>query len=463
MKKISHPLFLLLALGLIVGAFIKPAQAYASPLRVDVTNDAATLDFPNTITFKATIQSSTDIASIVLEYGTEQLTCGNVVAKAFPDVSPGKTANVEWTWDMRQSASLPPGATLWWHWRVTDTSGAESVTEKKTVIWLDDQFTWQTITDGYVNIHWYTNTRNSFTQSEVDDMMKAANDSLQRNEKSAGLKPDAPIHIYVYENNNDMKESILYEAQWTGGQAQPSYSLIIVGTSRQEIRGTIIHELTHVLIGHLTFSCLGDVPTWLNEGLAVYSEDSLSPFMADPLNQAIKNNKLLSLRLLGGNFSEDYDTAILSYAESYSVVKFMVETYGQEKMNATLVTLRDGTSVDDALIKVYGFDLDGLEDEWRKAINADPLPVSAQPTALATPTYVPTIVPVSGAPLAVTPTPNAIPTSSFNGNPTSPLTGGGGPPIMLTLTLIGCCCLLLIILGITALGFILRAQNRKGG
>jgi hypothetical protein len=40
-------------------------------------------------------------------------------------------------------------------------------------------------------------------------------------------------------------------------------------------RTHVIHELTHVLVGHYAFSCIGSVPTWLNEGLAMYSEGEL--------------------------------------------------------------------------------------------------------------------------------------------------------------------------------------------
>ena len=35
---------------------------------------------------------------------------GEVIAKAFPQFTPGKTVEAEWTWEMRQSGSLPPGA-----------------------------------------------------------------------------------------------------------------------------------------------------------------------------------------------------------------------------------------------------------------------------------------------------------------------------------------------------------------
>jgi hypothetical protein len=119
--------------------------------------------------------------------------------------------------------------------------------------------------------------------------------------------------------------------------------------------------------------------------------------------------------------------------------------------------------VDEALVAVYGFDVDGLEDAWRESIEATPRPVSAQPTAQPTPTFVPTIVPVSGAPLAVTPTPFVVPTSSSaDGAPIAPAISLSGPPIALTIALLCFCCVFGLLIGIIVLGVVL-AQRRKGG
>jgi hypothetical protein len=117
--------------------------AFASPA-AGATNDEVSFHFPESATFHATLTSDTQIASVVLEYGDKQQTCGDVIAKAFPQFTPGKTVDAEWTWEMRQSGSLPPGAQLWWRWRVTDANGVETVTETKTAIWLDDVHKWQT-------------------------------------------------------------------------------------------------------------------------------------------------------------------------------------------------------------------------------------------------------------------------------------------------------------------------------
>lgn len=435
-------------------------SAFASP-PATVTNNQILLNFPESATFRATLASDAEITSVVLEYGNEQQTCGEVIAKAFPQFTPGQTIDVEWTWEMRQSGSLPPGAQLWWRWRVTDAQGQETLSETQTATWLDDVHNWQTLNHGdFIRLHWYEGS-----QAFAADLANAAYDGLVFNETQSGLKADAPIDLYIYADTYDLQEAILYEPSWTGGQAFPDQDIVILGISQYELewgRDAIVHELTHVLVGHLTFSCLGDVPTWLNEGLAVYSEGGLDPASQQQLEDAIRDDTLLTVRSLSGGFSEVADKAYLSYSQSYSVAKFLIETYGQEKMTSLLVSLRDGLTTDEALMQTYGFNVEGLEDAWRMSIGAQPHPVAAQPTAQPTPTFVPTIIPVGGVVAVQQMTPTAIPTSSFGGQPTE-TPARTAPPLSLTLILLALCCIFLALIGIVVLGFIVRSQNRKGG
>lgn len=435
-----------------------PLTAVSAHAPLAISINEAILNFPESITFRATIQSDQPINAVVLEYGTQQLTCGQVVAKAFPSFTPDKTVNVEWTWDMRQSGSLPPGTTIWWHWRYRDAAGNEAVSEDQTVTWLDHIHPWQTLSEGQIRLHWY-NQSESFAR----DLLSAAQKGLERNASQAGLIPDAPIDLYIYASTDDMRQAVLYEPSWTGGMAFPEHNIVILGISATDLdwgRNAIVHELTHVLVGHLTFSCLGDVPTWLNEGLAVFSEGDLDPYSQNQLEKAIQSNTLLSVRSLSGSFSEVADKANLSYSQSYSIVKFLIETYGQEKMTQLLIALRDGATIDDALRQIYGFDVDGLEDAWRAAIHAQPRAATPQPTIQPTPTWVPTIAPISGIPPALTPTPYSIPTSSFQEVP--PQAPPSGPPIALTLMLLAVCCVMGLLFGVIALGVFLALQKNKG-
>ena len=454
MRKFVPALIFSMSLLMITSAFASSAPS--------VTDSEIILNFPESATFRATLTSDAEITSVVLEYGNKQQTCGEVIAKAFPQFSPGTSVEAEWTWEMRQSGSLPPGAQLWWRWRITDANGQETVSETHTATWLDDQHDWQTMNNGdFLRLHWYEGD-----QSFAIDLAKAAYAGLTFNETQAGLKAETPIDIYVYADTNDLKEAILYEPSWTGGQAFPDQDIVILGISQSDLdwgRDAIVHELTHVLVGDLTFSCLGDVPTWLNEGLAVYSEGELDPASQRQLDEAIRDDTLLTIRSLSSGFSEVADKAYLSYSQSYSVTRFLVETHGQDKMTALLLALRDGLTTDEALLQTYGFDIDGLEAAWRGAIGAPPRPEAAQPTAQPIPTFVPTIIPVGGvaAPVFQT-TPTAVPTSSFGGQP-SETPVRTGPPLALTMILLGMCCIFVILIGVVVLGFVVRSQNRKEG
>lgn len=426
-----------------------------------VTDNEVIFNFPDSAAFHATITSGSEIRSIVLEYGNEQETCGEVIAKAFPQFTPGTTVNVEWTWEMRQSGSLPPGAQLWWRWRLVDADGQETVSETKTAIWLDDVHDWRRINDGLINLHWYRGD-----EAFARDLLSAAQNGLEFNETHSGLTADAPIDIYIFANTNDLRDAILYEPSWTGGQAFPDQDIVILGISGSDLdwgRDAIVHELTHVLVGHLTFTCLGDVPTWLNEGLAVYSEGELDPNSQAQLDGAIQNNTLLSVRSLSSGFSEVPDKAYLSYSQSYSVVKYLIEAHGQEKITALLTSLRDGLTIDEALLENYGFNVEGLEDRWRESIGARPRTVSPQPTAQPTPTFVPTIVPVSVLQITGQSTPTAIPTSSFATQSPDDNPARTGPPLSLTLILLGFCCLFVLLIGVVVLGFVVRRDNIAGG
>ncbi len=107
------------------------------------------------------------------------------------------------------------------------------------------------------------------------------------------------------------------------------------------------------------------MPTWLGEGLAVYTEGVLEASDAAYLERAIANESLISVQSLASPFSAYALEASLSYAQSYSVVEFLISNYGQGKMLGLLNTFREGSSYDEALEKVYDFDMDDLDTLWR--------------------------------------------------------------------------------------------------
>jgi hypothetical protein len=377
-------LLIVAALGLFCTG-VQPARAQGT---ITVSNDQPKIEFPDRLTFQADFKSDQPIEKVVLEYGVDQWTCGTVIAKAFPDITPGKDVSAAWTWEMKQSGSQPPGSKIWWRWRLTDQQGQETVTNRKETVWLDDQHDWQTASGDNINLHWY-DSKAAFG----DELHQSAVKSLEDLAAVTGLRTTKPIDLYIYANTADMRDAVLYEPGWTGGLAYADHNIVIIGISPDQMewgKRTEAHELTHVLVGQLTFSCLSDIPTWLQEGLAVYGEGGPDEPSRKLFDQAVKDNTLLPVRSLSGGFSEDPTKADVSYSQSYSLVNFLIDKYKQAKMIDLLDTLRGGSTVDEALQKVYGFDVEGFEDAWRAAIGA---PARSGDRAKPTPTRVPTEVP----------------------------------------------------------------------
>ena len=106
----------------------------------------------------------------------------------------------------------------------------------------------------------------------------------------------------------------------------------------------------------------------MSEGLATYAEGPLLSYQRDALNRAIRSNELISVRSLSSSFPAGHSEANLSYAQSYSLVKFQVDTYGWKKMRMLLDVFGDGSTPDKALKEVYDFDREGLDRRWRRYV-----------------------------------------------------------------------------------------------
>jgi len=471
----SRILIFILLLMLLAGQAGQATPA-AAQSNIQVVSDTASLAFPDSLLFSAEFQGATNITAVMLEYGVNQLTCGTVNAEAFPQVTSGKDVKVSWTWQMLESGSLPPGTTVWWHWQVTGAGGAQFTSPTKTILWLDNVHPWKVITGGNINLHYY-NGDASFGQQLHD----AAAQALLRLSQDVGVTSDSPVDIYIYATSTDLQDAILFAPTWVGGQAFPENNIVIIGIPPDQLdwgKSTEAHELTHVLVGHLTFSCLGFIPTWLNEGLAMYGQGGVQPTEQAQFDQARAANQLPSLRSLTGEFSAEATRATLSYTEAFSVVNFMIKTYGRDKMTALLLDLKDGQTMDQALQAVYAFNTDGLENAWRKAIGATPLAApSSQPTPVPTPTEIPTFVPISAASVAAAaistpqpapaqpaavpttfPTPTA-PSGAPPGTANPPGLNLGGLTTVLEVAL--ACLVIVVLLAGLVIFLIVRGRNRS--
>jgi hypothetical protein len=334
---------------------------------ITVTANTYEYSFSKKIVFRLVAESSSEINAITLTYriGDEPVT-----NRAYPEFSSAKRVEAEYVWRL-QRGEIPPGSDIEYSWRIEDAAGNTLKTEPITFTYMDDRFTWQSLTEGKIILYWY-NADQAFGRRLLD----SAVDSLARLEENIGVELEKPVKIIVYQSKADMQEALVSKGRIfeeriiTLGTVVAPDIMLLHGTHSQVDR-TIAHELTHVVVGLATENPYAKIPAWLNEGLAMYNEGELRKDNAEALKRGIRENRLLSVRSLT-SVTGNPDEINLFYGEVYSIIEFLLKTYGKEKMSELLKVFKEGRLPDDALMEVYDFDQDELDTLWRESIGAPP-------------------------------------------------------------------------------------------
>lgn len=347
--------------------------------------------FPNSLRFTLSAESDAPItrATVYYRVGDEAIT-----SFAPARVKPGRRIEAEHVVDLRRFYE-PPGVEIRYRWRLEDEVGRAHSTDWQSFVLDDPRFQWQTTRVENVELKWY---RGGDAFGEA--LREPARRVLERLRADAGVEIGRTLKVYVYGSEADFRSaSGPGTHEWAGGSAFTRDGVVLIlapPNALEYARRTVAHELTHVVVYQSTRNPYGGLPTWLEEGLAMRSEGDLQPSFRRALDAAIKEDRLISVWALSSSFPTDADQAELSYAQSYSLVEFVVERYGQAGMSRLLAEFREGATFDDALRAALGVDTYGLDDQWRASLGLRPLAPVAAATA----------VPVEGAPLAAeVPTP----------------------------------------------------------
>jgi len=338
-------------------------QAQGEPT---ILGSSAQAEFPSRFSFSLSAESNVNITDIRLHYIVDRTGFARVTSEVYIEFVPDTLVDVEWALDMRKTGGLPPGSSINYWWTVRDDSGGRVETSPERVQFDDTRYPWRSLTENSVTLHWYEGD-----ESFAHELMTTTQQALIRLGENTGAHPEKSINIYIYADAQDLQGAMIYPQEWTGGVAFTRYDTVAIGitpASLQWGKRAIAHELTHLVIHQMTLNPYGGLPTWLDEGLAMSTEGELSPQFVSHLAAAVAENGLISVRSLSSPFSAYAGEATLAYAQSYSLVQFLIDNYGQSKMLELLLTFRQGSGYDTALGKVYGFDMDGLNILWREHV-----------------------------------------------------------------------------------------------
>ena len=362
----------LVILTLLMLLVFSPVKAESD---ISVLDSSVTMDFPYSLAFNLEVESNADIVDARLHYQVDMMNYAQVVSEGWAEFTPATRVETSWVWDMRK-ASLPPGAKVTYWWTIKDADGDEFQTLPKVFCFEDDRYQWQSLTDGEITILWY-NGDGEF----ASELMDACQEGLARLTQEFGAYLERPVTVYVYASSQELQGAMIFPQEWTGGVAFTEFGIIAIGISPDSIdwgKGALVHELTHLVVHQIVFSPYGLLPVWLDEGLAMYNEGELSPQLRSRLEEAISGGNLLSVRSLCSPFSADPEKAYLSYAESYSLVEYLLDNYSGDNMLDLLTLIKQGSTYDEALIEAYGFDVAGLDTRWRESLVTSPVIVVSE-------------------------------------------------------------------------------------
>jgi hypothetical protein len=114
---------------------------------------------------------------------------------------------------------------------------------------------------------------------------------------------------------------------------------------------TIVHELTHAIQGEIN----PVASFWMIEGVAMY-EAGMFEGVRETVSQGIQENKIPPLASLDTLDEEGFEQAG-GYAYGYTVVEFVVQTYGKDILAEWVKTPRDYE-------RVFGVTAESFEKQW---------------------------------------------------------------------------------------------------
>jgi Peptidase MA superfamily len=371
-------LVLLSASGLPYG----PPKASAD---IEIRSQAAQNLFPDGIRFSVFMASDAEITDVRLRY---RILPGDVISSVQSSCTGGNSCNVV-VGSTQQSYMVPGAEVLYW-WEISDSSGAQVTTEQQMVVYEDTRFEWQSVSGSDITVYYYFGDEES-----QQTVLRIAQETIERFERIERTTVDFPIKVWVYRTSGEMAPAVA--SRLGSGPNSSVRTLGEVGAADTALvsRDTdflniVRHELTHIVTNAATEHHLADLPTWINEGLSTYAQSSLLPNESDALDLAIRRDRVLPITSLGTAARGNAGDVSIFYAESGSIIAFMIDVLGEEKFANFLDALATDT-VDGALQTVYSFDTLGLENAWRMAVGLPEVEAGASTGSSAEP--VPTLVP----------------------------------------------------------------------
>ena len=197
-----------------------------------------------------------------------------------------------------------------------------------------------------------------------------AHDALETLSALYGYRPDEAVLVELFSVHDDFAVRTIGLRGFVGALGACFGRVVTMDSPTARPPGTfswestLWHEMAHVITLQMSNN---RVPRWLSEGLSVFEErrarpewgrESLLTFV-----QAYSAGELIPLATLNDAFA-NAETINLAYYQASVVVDHLVEAYGEPALHDLLRAYGDGLESEEAIERVYGVSMDGLQDSF---------------------------------------------------------------------------------------------------
>jgi len=356
-------LFLTLSLVLIASLAVtwlsaaSTADAAPPGWSVDVVSDTTAVSFPTSITFSMELDSPVSVTDAKLYC---EVVGQNDVFYAYPELQGDKHVQATYTLYTSGQEYIPSGTQVEYWYTLYDEQGDFVQTPTQSFTYLDTRFSWHVTPVDSVDIYWYGNA-----SGQLAALMPGLETAFQHIEQVLQVTPPDRFRGLIYNSAADASQAFptvsatLQQEQLFAGYAFEDKGVFL---GVQMAHYLIAHETTHLYTGLFMGSASALLPTWVEEGLAVYMQDPSNSYTS--LLDALKGQNLLPLRSME-SLPGTSEEIRLFYAEAPAVVAYLIEVHGEEKFREFLSQFKTGALVDEALQATYGFGVDELDSLWR--------------------------------------------------------------------------------------------------
>lgn len=330
---------------------------------IQIDGASAEASFPDGITFNLTATSDVPIVKAELLYTKAELETLHLDQAS---LEPSTSIELSLPVDFRANY-VPPGIDITYRWRLTDEDGGVFETEPQSMNWMDLRFAWQEISTDQVTVYYY-NGDEAFSRT----ILESAQSTIDRLQTDFTVERSRGIRIWVYDSKSDFQGSQAPNSQdWIAGTAYPELQVVLAvlpAGNSNEVGRVVPHEISHQVLYQATQNPFNVPPTWFDEGLAVSAQASGNEDFAALVERAVEDGRLFSVRSLTSEFPYDPADATLAYAESYSIIQFIIDRWGNDGIAAVLDAYKMGVSHDDAFLTALGVDMTELDRLWKESL-----------------------------------------------------------------------------------------------